>query len=477
MSIPDSDSDRTVTGGEPGRNDDTSVVEDAIVVDNVKPGTPSDPGENDSDDGSTMNAEAAITGWRSRLFRLTDRFAFLAFRAVIFGLIAATAGILVAVLLRNQAEFDGSANLAAGMAQRDQQIESIRDEMSAMAGQMVLLAPQDTVASLSGSVDLAAGEIARLRMDLDSMAATLDDRIGKLQARMSEFEQSSSITANSLSEISARLDVLTSDVQHLEEMNSAMAETAPPVQPQPEEAAGGDDRLEARLQMLDERIGKLEGGRATPAAGLVDQLWLDTLEARLTAFETESEAGQQLLSRLEDTENRLAILEARQTGDDDLARSLALLAVRAAVETGAPYLLLLRHGGFTNAEIPEVVMIHAETGVEPLTDLKQGFARIARDALKADLAGNGEQGGLAGVIGTLVQVRPLEPREGDDTADVLSRAENLLNGDDLPGALQTLSPVSGPAREVLADWIEAAEARLAVLTAINTMLARPEMAP
>ncbi len=472
MSIPDSDRDNIAAEGDSDRDGDTPVVEDAIVVDRAEPDKATGPGKT----GNAMAEEPAVTGWRGRLFSLADRFAFLALKAVIFGLIAATVGILAAVLLRNQAELEGSASITADLAQRDQQIESIGGEVSELAGQIALLAGQDTVAALSESVEQTAGQNARLRTDIDALAATLGEQVGELQARISEIEQLQPITADSLSEMSVRLDALTGDLQRLEEVSLAMAQATPPVQPQPAEPAG-EGRIEARLLMLDQRIGSLEKERDMPTAGLADQSGLDALDARLSAIEAGGNDDGQMLARLEQAESRLAILEARQTGDDDLARSLALVAVRAAVETGAPYLLLLRDGGFADAEIPEVVMIHAETGVESLTDLRQGFARIAEDALRADMAESREQGGLAGLIGTLVQVRPLEPGEGDDIAHVLARAETLLNGDDLAGALQTLSPATGPAREALADWIEVAEARLAVLTAINTMLTRPDMAP
>lgn len=413
--------------------------------------------EADEDSGSGERSEASAglrtgrAGVRDRLVSLSDKFAMLSLKAVAFGVVAAAAGILATMILRNYETQDSAEELAQELARRDARMAEFEDSLSSLPERFAPLTVGDEIAALADGTEQGRDEtnrnLTRIEAALTSTSGELGQRIDGLEARLTELEE-------------------------LPDPPSIQPDGPVPANPPVNMAA-----IEARLDALSGQLAELEAGAPAPPAGAGTDAQMESLETRLSEIESRVAAipaGADLERSLAKTEQRLADLESGQTGESLPAKSVALIGIRAAAETGAPYLRLLRDAGYADAEIPEVVMIHAETGVATLAELQRSFEGHAREALKASNAQSDGEGEILGLLSSLIQVRPLTPQEGDDAAATLSRAEGSLMAGDLRAALMTLATLPDPAQEALADWTLEGEARIAVLAAIDTMLERPE---
>ena len=409
----------------------------------------------DSDSGTRSEATARPgkggAGVRDRLISLSDKFAMLSLKAVAFGLVAAAAGVLATMVLRGYETQNSTDELAQELAQRDARIAEIEGSLSSLSERFAPLTASDEIAALADGIEQGRGETGQALARIEAASAAASE------------------------ELSRRIDGLEARLTALEERPDP-----PQVQPDGTVPAGPPVNIaaiEARLDALSERLTGLEAGGPALSDGIAAGAELESLEARLSEIEARVAAipaGADLERSLSETEQRLADLESGHTGEALPAKSVALVGVRAAAEIGAPYLRLLRDAGYADAEIPEVVMIHAETGVATVAELQRSFEGHAREALKASNAQSDGEGGILGLLSSLIQVRPLTPQEGDDAAATLSRAEGSLMAGDLRGALMTLATLPDSAQEALADWILEGEARIAVLAALDTMLERPE---
>lgn len=122
------------------------------------------------------------------------------------------------------------------------------------------------------------------------------------------------------------------------------------------------------------------------------------------------------------------------------------------------------------SDIPDV-------GVEPLADLTTWFTtsvapRVSSVALVPD-----ENAGVLSFLASQFlasfrfQRHGLAP--GSDVLSVLSRAEFYMNEKDLDSAARELNQLTGPAKELLHDWLEAARKRLEAQQALEARFSTP----
>lgn len=117
-----------------------------------------------------------------------------------------------------------------------------------------------------------------------------------------------------------------------------------------------------------------------------------------------------------------------------------------------------------STEVPDV-------GVEPLADLTSWFTtsvapRVSSVALVPDQDA-GILSHLASHLLTSFSFRKRGLTPGNDVLSVLSRAEYYLNEQDLDTAARELNQLTGTAKELLYDWLEAARRRLEVQQALE----------
>ncbi|MFM7655780.1 MAG: COG4223 family protein [Paracoccaceae bacterium] len=232
------------------------------------------------------------------------------------------------------------------------------------------------------------------------------------------------------------------------------------------------------LATLNSRVAALEIGPADRAEDTADltaavaalQADLAALQAsgpvpaNITALAAEAEAR---LQEAEDQANRLkAEAEALNLAAE---RRIALAALRAAVESGAPFGPELATLG---PDVPPLLSQAAETGVPSLATLQDSFAEAARAALEAALRadmGDSWTDRAMSFFRTQTGARSLTPREGSDPDAILSRAEAALAKGDLVTTLAELDSLPEVARTAMSDWRAMADQRLQALTALREL--------
>lgn len=274
------------------------------------------------------------------------------------------------------------------------------------------------------------------------------------------------------------------------------------------------DGLEAKLSALptDEALARMQSAAdaaTTASATLKEELTSQfaRFDERLTSVELRAESGQadmttvtayerelnelrdELLAAKNDAESRIASLEqnasqvatdsAALRADADAARQAARAAearaalsqVNKALANGDPFAPALETLA-AQVEVPEALRAVAETGITPLSDLRESLPEVARDALAAARSA-GESGETSGGLGSLFRnqfnLRSTAPRAGDDADAILSRAEAALRSDDLTTTLTELSALPDAAQATLSGWIEAAQARADAVAASDAI--------
>ena len=230
-------------------------------------------------------------------------------------------------------------------------------------------------------------------------------------------------------------------------------------------AAPGADTIEPRLAALEAALARLEA-QPTVAAGVSAALAgfandLAALHAELDARKGVEAAASQAVAA------QAAALKA------EAAATAALAQVQAAVTSGAPFAEALTALQDAGQEIPPALSAAAD-GLPTLAALQAAFPEAARAALDAALRadmGTSLTQRMTAFLRTQTGARSLTPREGADPDAVLSRAEAVLLGGDLAGALTEIAALPPAAQAALADWQALAERRLAATDALAALVA------
>ncbi|KAF9223901.1 hypothetical protein BS17DRAFT_733777 [Gyrodon lividus] len=126
-----------------------------------------------------------------------------------------------------------------------------------------------------------------------------------------------------------------------------------------------------------------------------------------------------------------------------------------------------------NSDMPDI-------GVEPFADLASWFmTSVAPRVSSVALVPDQDAGVLSHLASHLLssfrfQRHGLTP--GSDVLSVLSRAEYYMNEKDLDSAARELNQLTGTAKELLHDWLEAARRRLEVQQALEVIQAQATLA-
>lgn len=111
----------------------------------------------------------------------------------------------------------------------------------------------------------------------------------------------------------------------------------------------------------------------------------------------------------------------------------------------------------------EDLQAFAATGIATRATLSAQFDAVAAAAVRADsISGvpKGWAGRIYAFVQSLVMVRPLGERAGDDVPSVVARAQARLKAGDLDAAVTELNILNGAAADAAAAWLKDARARL-----------------
>ncbi len=291
------------------------------------------------------------------------------------------------------------------------------------------------VAGLPPAPDLAplTEEIAALRAEI----APLAERIAALESRMEAMERAPANDGT----LSAT--AIAAWQQDIEDLKAAVA------------------AQEAQTQAISDAA----AARDAELAGLQDAMAAQEAEmARMV-----EEAAQ----RLNAAESTVAGIEQEATAAAAATLRRAVLAsLQTAVDGGQPYANLLGELAGSGVEVPEGLAARAADGVPTQAVLVETFPDAARAALAAARAEGLAEDGGGGVMAFLrsqLDVRSVEPREGDDPDAILSRAEAALREARLGDALAEVAALPEVVRAPMGDWVAAAEARVAALSALQAL--------
>jgi hypothetical protein len=310
------------------------------------------------------------------------------------------------------------------------------------------------LAPLVGGALAAIGGFALSHFDAFGLAPrSQGEEVASLEARVADLQAKAEADR-------AALTALQSQVAPLADRLAAL-EAAP--MPEPPDLS--------RLDGLDERLAAIEAlptGDAASTAALAARL--ADLERRLAAQPQGADQAQvdEALARLAEAEAEAARrADEAAAAAEAAARSEALGRLSAAVEAGGPFQGEL--DAVADPELSQALSRHA-AGVATLAGLQADFPDLARQALALARAADADEGWGARLLDFLASqtgARPVTPRQGDTPDAILSRAEFALAEARLADALTEIKTLDPALQAPFAEWIARAEARLAVLAALD----------
>lgn len=309
------------------------------------------------------------------------------------------------------------------------------------------------LAPLLGGALAAMGGFALSHYDVLDLAPNDEAAVAALETRLAEAQ--SAIEADR-----AALEAVRAEIAPLADRLAAVEDAPAPAAPDL-----------SRLDGLEERLAAIEalpsGGDASTAALAAK---LAELERRLAAQpegidRSEVDAA---LARLAEAEAEAARrAEEAAAAADATARAAALDRLTVAALSGAAFEAELAAVG--DAALAEALAPHV-AGVATLEDLQVAFPDLAREVLDLARQSSAEEGWGARFMAFLAAqtgARSVTPRDGDDPDAVLSRAEFALGEGRLAEAVAEVQALDPALRAPLDPWIARAEARLAIMAALE----------
>ena len=329
-----------------------------------------------------------------RLSRSFDNFAFFAVKALAFGLIAAAAGVAAFLVVQRQAGSTQSVQeiVAAEIGPNSAELEIIRGEIAKLEAAIhdprpiaeefegvfeTLAAVRQDLESLREAAE--AGRLAQ-QVSIDELAQTvaaLNQRIAILEDQPVPLPSKTGVPG--AAELDEKVTGIEQRVSGIEAAMAAVPSVASAASPEP-------PGWEAVLASLAGRVAELEsspedGPELAELRQAVDLLSQQVTELKLQESE---EASSLLEARLDAVESEVDSLLRAEAGAGELsAEGLALVGIRAAIETGAPYAALIADAGLDSEGLPEAFLAHADTGVSTMPELRNSFAEYARSAIRS----------------------------------------------------------------------------------------------
>ncbi len=329
---------------------------------------------------------------------------------------------------------------------------------AAIAGFGILyVAPQAT------SVDDA--QVSALDTRVSELGELFQTRTDGLFERLSEVEK----TAAEHSEQIAAAPIA-ERLQALENLAAQMQDEAAKFEDQL--AAVDADRLTAELALLADTLrGVSEDVRSLKAA----QLPAD-IPDRVGQIAQGVNAAAEQINKLTLAVATLEEQVARPDPTAEAALGIALANLARAIDAGTGFEAELGAIAALAPEDPAVAALAevAPKGVRSFVSLSQEFADLVDPLLTAERRA-GRETFLERIIGSalsIVTVRRVGDVEGDTVEAIVARIETRLGQEDLSGALGEAKLLTGPAAEVAAPWIDAAEERRSTDQLVRDLSAR-----
>ncbi|TVQ32327.1 MAG: hypothetical protein EA356_13435 [Geminicoccaceae bacterium] len=298
-------------------------------------------------------------------------------------------------------------------------LAAARERAAEIAATLALaeMALAERTAALGGRIDATARDVAEVQGGIGAASARIQDLAGQVQSLASQAAAATTAAADAGVAAASTRDVVSGFVATVEDQMAGVLATLATVEGEAaravERAAGAEASVAVAMQRA--RV----AGQLSAAARSLDQAVA---------------AGEDLTPA------------RRELAAIDLAPLDAAQAQRLA-------------------GIDAVIADH-EAGVASLPALRASLANL-RPAVEAAVSPPAPEGSVGAILGTL-QLRPTV-RDGDAAA-ALDRMRQLLDADDVAGAVAQAETLPEAGRAALADWITAARDHLAVDRARQALL-------
>lgn len=240
--------------------------------------------------------------------------------------------------------------------------------------------------------------------------------------------------------------------------------------------AATDPALAERLAALEAAATNRPETTVDPAA--IEELRLklaqndEALAALRSAIASNSEALSESERRLAEAEKKI---EAPRT-DVQMARAIAVTALKSAIDRGGPYLAELDALASIAPDDPAVEGLrpHAATGVPSRTDLVRRFSESADAALAAIHQPDPNEGIAQRLLSSalsVVKVRPVGNVEGATPEAIVARMEDKLRNGDLKGASLEWDTLPDAAKAASSGFNDLLKTRIDVEALIGAAMA------
>lgn len=399
-------------------------------------------------------------------------------------------GSAMAIAAPVAAFFGGAALLAAVLWQAGLLNEA--------TGQAVLTGG-GVSADVSAQLESADTRISALLRDVERLGGELQDARearGALETKLTGVEAQLAVATGGDVDELARAEDLNAALRLITEIDGRLAdaeagvgvaETA--VQPDQIAAlqaviAGLEQRMAAVQTATEEaaaaerRVAAMEAGvAAIGAQQTVQAAELGTVRTELGALGARADAVRDTLAAQSDRLStlagedeslgaRLVAVEARVDRPEAARRAalgIALASLAGVANEGKPFASELAAVSRLAPDTEQVAALQAaaSTGVANAPSLLRSFQPVARDAMRAEAAGNAEGvwQRFTGNALSLITVRRTGVVEGDGLEARLARIEAALGDGDVAVAVSEAQAVEGPAADVINPWLADAKAR------------------
>ncbi|MGD1933130.1 MAG: mitofilin family membrane protein [Candidatus Phaeomarinobacter sp.] len=352
---------------------------------------------------------------------------------------------------------------------------------------------------VSAQLESADTRISALLRDVERLGGELQDAQearGALESKLTEMEAELAVATGTAVEELARADDLNAALRLITEIDGRLADAETGVgvaatAVQPDQIAALQaviDGLEERVTAVqsatqgaaaaERRVAAMEAGVAAIGSQQTTQATeLGTVRTEIGALSARADAAQETLAaqgeRLsslaaedESLQGRLTAVESRVDRPEAArraARGIALASLAGVANEGKPFQSELAAVGQLAPDAEQVTALEAAsaTGVANAPTLLRRFQPVARDALRADAAGNADSvwQRFTGNALSLITVRQTGAVEGDGLEAQLARMEVALGDGDVAAAVAEAGAIEGPAAEAIGPWLADARAR------------------
>lgn len=381
-------------------------------------------------------------------------------------------------------------------AQNSEENEDVKSEPSKKSSSPVSAGIIGAVIALAGGAGLQwAGVLPAMQNAAPQISTEVSEKISDLEQNLTALdtklsEQSTSDSASLVSNLSAlttRIDALETLVQNdntgaldaistinarLDEMSSTIIN----IEQTPTTGLENSGALPEDLQNEISNLVALSAAQATEINSL--KMLVETTAQASSADEATAQAIVDMQSRLEMAETALA----KSQSDVPIARSLAAVTVKNAIDRGGRFTVELDAYAQLDAENPALSELQtiAEQGVLSRADLLQQFNTIANQIIGADKPADAETDIMKRLLDSaanMVKIRQVGDVEGDTAEAIVARMEQRLLSSDLESAMSEWQKLSDASKAVSQNYSDQLQARITAEKLAGQLLqARPATA-